>query len=67
MIVGMDIFAKAGENVVTFLMGEDNNRYFFDNDISRRDNGMLCKSFCKVEVFPLFDLISLSLLTFYLC
>ena len=34
MIVGMDIFAKKVKNVVTFLLGAGNNRYFFNNDIS---------------------------------
>ena len=49
MIVGMDIFAKKGKNVVTFLMGANDNRSFFNNNISRRDNGELCKFFRRTK------------------
>ena len=34
MIVGMDISARAGKNVVTFFLGGGNNRFFFDSEIS---------------------------------
>ena len=71
MIVGMDIFAKKGKNVVTFLMGANDNRFFFDNEITRRDNGMLCKFFRRTRYVTIigpkmFIFINfLSLFTFY--
>ena len=43
MMVGMDLFAKPGKNVVTFLLGNHDNQAFFSDAMSCRDNGMLCE------------------------